>query len=135
MTYVQPSLVRGRQWLLLRSLPLVPLHSSPPRLRPGAAVAGAQAAPRPGIDQPAVTFKVEVNYVEVDAAVFDKSGKFVGTLNKDDFQVLEDGQPQEISAFTLVNIPIERADRPALCSQPIQPDVAATPSRSRAGST
>ena len=95
--------------------------------------AGAQATPRPGIDQPAVTFKVEVNYVEVDAAVFDKSGKFVGTLNKDDFQVFEDGHPQEISAFTLVNIPIERADRPLYASRPFSRTSPATPNRSRAG--
>jgi VWFA-related protein len=95
-----------------------PSSASPPP------AAGAQSMPRPGIDQPAVTFKVEVNYVEVDAAVFDKSGKFVGTLTKDDFQVFEDGQPQDISAFTLVNIPIERADRPLYSTHPVQADVA-----------
>ena len=99
-------------------------QQSTPAPAPAPPPAGPSATPRPGIDQPAVTFKVEVNYVEVDAAVFDKSGKFVGTLNKDDFQVFEDGHPQEISAFTLVNIPIERADRPLYAAKTIQSDVA-----------
>jgi VWFA-related protein len=91
-------------------------------------IAAAQApqAPRPGdtaAGQPAVTFRLEVNYVEVDAAVFDKQGKFVSTLTKDDFQVLEDGVPQDVSAFSLVNIPIERADRPLYAQSAIRPDV------------
>ena len=39
----------------------------------------------------------------------DRQGRFVRDLKKDDFQVFEDGKPQAISAFTLVDIPIERA--------------------------
>src|SRR6476660_3173833 len=69
-----------------------------------------QAPPRTA--QPPVTFKVEVNYVEIDANVTDAQGNFVGTLNKDDFQVLEDGAPQTLTAFSMVNIPIERVDPP-----------------------
>src|SRR6266699_2153830 len=57
---------------------------------------------------PAVTFKTEVNYVEVGAVVTDAQGNFVRTLTKDDFQVLEDGKPQKISAYSLVDIPVER---------------------------
>jgi VWFA-related protein len=89
-----------------------------------AAAQAPQAAP-PGAapEQPAVTFRLEVNYVEVDAAVFDKQGKFVGTLGKDDFEVLEDGVPQEVSSFSLVNIPIERADRPLYAQAKIPADV------------
>ena len=74
--------------------------------------------------QPGVTFRVEVNYVEVDAAVFDRQGRFVNDLTRDDFQVLEEGVPQEVSAFTLVNIPIEHAERPLYAKMPIEPDVA-----------
>src|SRR5258706_66247 len=55
-----------------------------------------------------VTFKTEVNYVEVGAVVTDAQGNFVRTLNKDDFQILEDGKPQRISAYSLVDIPVER---------------------------
>jgi len=82
------------------------------------------AAPTTAAEQPGVTFRVEVNYVEVDAAVFDRQGRFVNDLTRDDFQVLEEGVPQEVSAFTLVNIPIEHAERPLYAKMPIEPDVA-----------
>jgi VWFA-related protein len=85
------------------------------------ATQGEQA---PLTDQPAVTFRVEINYVEVDAAVFDRDGRFVSDLRRDDFEVFEDGVRQNVSAFSLVNIPIERAERPLFARQPIEPDVA-----------
>jgi VWFA-related protein len=86
----------------------------------------AQSPPaqaRPQREQPAVTFKVEVNYVEVDATVTDLRGNPVRGLSKDDFQLLEDGKPQAISVFSLVDIPIERAERPLFSPTPIEPDV------------
>src|SRR5215207_4253954 len=88
----------------------------------------AQTAPKPvgqgGPPQPPVTFKVEVNYVEINANVTDERGNFVRTLSKDDFQVLEDGKPQALSVFSMVNIPIERVDPPLFAKNPIPPDVA-----------
>jgi len=85
----------------------------------------AQQAPAPPEGpQPGVTFRLEVNYVEVDAAVYDRQGRFVGDLHRSDFQVLEDGVAQDINTFSLVNIPIERAERPLYASHPIQPDIA-----------
>ena len=48
---------------------------------------------------------------------------FVRDLKKEDFQVLEDGKPQTINAFTFVDIPIERADRPLYSTTPFEPDV------------
>ena len=77
--------------------------------------------PPPQPPQP--TFKVQVDYVEVDVVVTDQQGSLVRDLKKEDFQVLEDGKPQTISAFTLVDIPIERADRPLFAATPIEPDV------------
>src|SRR4029077_20436536 len=65
--------------------------------------------PAPPQEPPAVTFKTEVNYVEVGAVVTDAQGNFVRTLNKDDFQIMEDGKPQKISAYSLVDFPVERA--------------------------
>jgi VWFA-related protein len=80
-------------------------------------------ASRPVNSTPAVTFRTEVNYVEVDAAVF-RNGQFVADLRKDDFEVLEDGQPQEVSAFSLVSIPVERGiDQPLFATKAIRPDV------------
>jgi VWFA-related protein len=73
--------------------------------------------------QPPITFRAEVNYVEVDARVLDTGGKFVADLKPGDFQVFEDGKPQQVTAFSLVNIPVERAERPLFASKPIEPDV------------
>ena len=52
-----------------------------------------------------------------------QQGQFVRNLTKDDFQVFEDGKRQTISTFSLVDIPIERADRPLFATRPIEPDV------------
>jgi VWFA-related protein len=85
----------------------------------------AQSGPPPaqGKGQPPVTFKVEVNYVEIDAAVTDAQGKFVTDLTKDDFQVSEGGVAQSITAFSRVDVPIERADPPLFRRAVVEPDV------------
>ena len=89
---------------------------------------GAGRRPRgqqgPPGDQPAVTFKVEVNYVEVDAAVFDRQGQSVPGLKREDFEIFEDGVRQDVSAFTQVDIPIERPEPiPLQAKSVIEPDV------------
>ena len=86
----------------------------------GTVLAGRQgAAPQP---QPP-TFRVQVDYVEVDVVVTDRQGNLVRDLKKEDFQVFEDGKPQSINTFTFVDIPIERADRPLFAASPLEPDV------------
>jgi VWFA-related protein len=82
-----------------------------------------QPAQQTPVDQPPVTFRVEVNYVEVDALVTDADGKPIANLAKDDFELFEDGKKQDVATFALVNIPIERAERPLFASGPVQPDV------------
>lgn len=63
---------------------------------------------------PAATFQVEVNFVDIDAVVTDARGNVVSDLTKDDFELLADGTPQEISAFSLVDVPMPAAGaRPA----------------------
>jgi VWFA-related protein len=89
-----------------------------------AAIATAQQAPPPQ-EPPPVTFRVEVNYVEVDAVVTDAQGRIVTDLTQADFEVLEDGRPQKVAAFSLVNLPIERAVRPLFLGAPIEADVQA----------
>jgi VWFA-related protein len=69
------------------------------------------------------TFKVQVDYIEVDAFVTDQSGRFVRDLKKEDFQLFEDGKPQTVNAFALVDIPIERGERPLFAAAPVEPDV------------
>lgn len=72
---------------------------------------------------PPVTFRAEVNYVEVDAFVTDQQGNVVTDLSADDFDVREDGKPQKISSFSLVNIPIQKAEQPLFAGKAIEPDV------------
>jgi VWFA-related protein len=79
--------------------------------------------PLPAPQQPPLTFRAEINYVEVDARVFDAQGKFVTDLKPEDFEVFEDRRPQKVTAFSLVNIPVERQQRPLFASRPIEPDV------------
>jgi hypothetical protein len=57
------------------------------------APAGQQPSPQqpPAGAQPPLTFKVDVNYVEIDAQVTDAQGNFVRNLTKDDFQIVENG--------------------------------------------
>jgi VWFA-related protein len=90
------------------------------------AVAVAAQAPTPPPspqEGPNVTFKVEINYVEVDARVLDAQGNFIRDLTKEDFQIIEDGKPQNIDTFALVNIPVERPEVPLFARAPIEPDV------------
>ncbi len=91
------------------------------RRTPGQSQSTTQVTPERQV--PPVTFKVEVNYVEVDAVVVDKQGNFVSDLGRDAFQVFEDGKPQKISAFSFVNIPIARAEKPLFSPRAIEPDV------------
>jgi VWFA-related protein len=79
--------------------------------------------PRPAAEQPPITFKVEVNYVEIDAVVTDQQGNFVRNLTKEDFQILEQGKPQQLSNFSLVDIPVEKFDPPLFKTKPIESDV------------
>jgi len=48
------------------------------------------------------TFRASANLVEVDVIVQDSEGRFVAGLTRDDFEVLEDGEPQDVQQFYLV---------------------------------
>src|SRR5688572_19484516 len=76
---------------------------------------------------PEVTFKVEVNYVEEDVRVVDRDGNFVRGLKQEDFQVFEDGKPQKVQTFGMVDIPNTRPRKPLYLGPDaisIEPDVA-----------
>jgi len=86
--------------------------------------APSQPPPQQQAQQPQQpTFRVRVDYVEVDVVVTDRQGNLVRDLKKEDFQVLEDGKGQTINTFTQVDIPVERGDRPLFADSPIEPDV------------
>jgi len=87
----------------------------------GVALTGQAPAPAPQSQPP--TFKLRVDYVEVDVVASDRQGNLIRDLKKEDFQVLEDGKAQAITTFSLVDIPIERYDRPLFATTPLEPDV------------
>ncbi len=68
---------------------------------PAAQQPAAPAAPAPDAPQP--TFRVNIDLVTMDAIVRNPQDQFVADLTKDDFQILEDGVPQDVSSFTLVH--------------------------------
>ncbi len=72
---------------------------------------------------PRPTFQVSVNYVDVDVTVNDAQGHFVTGLTVDDFEVLEDGKPQTIQAFSYIELPSERPDRFQLAGRIVPADV------------
>jgi VWFA-related protein len=96
-------------FLLIATLGLPAQQSPPPK--------------PPDAEQPPITFRVEINYVEIDAVVTDEQGNFVRNLTKDDFRVVEEGTPQELSVVSLVDLPLERPDAPLFAPAPIEPDV------------
>lgn len=64
------------------------------------------AAPPPAVDNQeplpagAAAIRVEVNEVIVPVTVTDDKGRFVSNLEKQDFQVFDEGKPQNISFFS-----------------------------------
>ncbi|MEA2162613.1 MAG: hypothetical protein QOK37_740 [Thermoanaerobaculia bacterium] len=51
---------------------------------------------------PPLTAHVDVNVVNVDVTVTDRHGQPLMNLNRDDFEIFEDGKPMKISNFSLV---------------------------------
>jgi VWFA-related protein len=84
-----------------------------------------QTPPSPASQTPGsqLTFRVEGNYVEIDAVVTDSKGAFVRDLKPEDFQITEDKKTRAVDVFTLVDIPLERPDAPLYRKEPVQPDV------------
>jgi hypothetical protein len=68
----------------------IPNHNVPKPPKAG----GAQSS-----DQPAATFKVNVKLVNVFTTVVDQQGVPVANLTQNDFNVLEDGNPEKIALF------------------------------------
>jgi VWFA-related protein len=80
---------------------------------------GPDGSPAAGNDKPveaggrdvsevvsAGTLKVDVNLVQVDAVVRDRSGKPMGNLRREDFRVLEDGVEREVQFFSRDKLPL-----------------------------
>lgn len=81
---------------------------------------------QPPVEQPQVpTFRVTVDAIEIEAFVTDEQGKPVNGLTREDFEILEDGKPQDITSFSQVDIPFERRSDTHDLSAAVEPDVVA----------
>ena len=70
----------------------------------GQAPAGEPAAPViPGQDAPPI-FRGGINFVRVDVIATDGKGQHVTDLKQEDFEVLEDNQPQSVEQFRLIKV-------------------------------
>jgi VWFA-related protein len=49
-------------------------------------------------------FRSDINFVRVDVIVNDRQGNPVNDLRQEDFEVTEDGKPQSIQTFKLINV-------------------------------
>src|SRR5262245_1774455 len=82
---------------------------------------GAAAAGH-GRPQDRPTFRGGVDLIDVDVVATGRNGEPVRDLTAADFELLEDGRPQEIRTFAVVDIPV--AGRGADKSQlDVEPDV------------
>lgn len=62
-----------------------------------AASASSVATPQDPQPRPPIVIGAEVEIVSVPVMVYDKAGRFVADLKKNEIQILEDGVPQEIT--------------------------------------
>ena len=63
-------------------------------------------APRKVEDNPDYSLRVNVPLVNVDVLVTSKDGQFIPGLKKDNFRILEDGVPQQVTNFNVSQAPI-----------------------------
>ena len=63
-------------------------------------------APKKVEDNPDYSLKVNVPLVNVDVLVTSKGGQFLPGLKKDNFRILEDGVPQQLTNFNVSQAPI-----------------------------
>jgi VWFA-related protein len=67
---------------------------------------------------PPLVERVNVSVINVDATVFDRSGKPVTSLTKDDFEILEDGKPQKITNFYVIEAAVPHVEGSTAAQQP-----------------
>jgi VWFA-related protein len=68
------------------------------------------------------TLKLKSELISVRAVVTDKNGKVIEGLNKEDFEVLENKRPQEISFFSIQRTFLPRSGQSPQTPPPAKPD-------------
>ena len=77
----------------------------------------------PGAQIDTPIFRSTVDAIELDAFVVDANGIPVTGLTANDFEILDDGKPREITMFAAVNIPIEPIENRVSQLVTLVPDV------------
>lgn len=99
---------------ILFGLMLLPFHERAHAQSVNSAPAAASSSPNTESNSPelspqqVLTFKKQVNLVMVPVVVRDKKGKTVGSLRRDDFQILDEGKPQAITTFSVETNPVDK---------------------------
>jgi VWFA-related protein len=70
-------------------------------------------APSPAADAATPTFSAGVEVVTVDVVVTDKKNSTLSGIPREEFTILEDGVPQEITTFESVQVPATASAEPA----------------------
>jgi VWFA-related protein len=76
--------------------------------------------------QDPATLRIDTELVQIDVVVTDKQGKLVSDLKREDFQLLEDGKPQQLSHFSVGTAGrqatwLRTAPKPETNGKPISP--------------
>jgi VWFA-related protein len=72
--------------------------------QPAAPPPAPPSAGAPADQAPVPVFRSDINFVRVDVIVNDRQGNLVHDLKQEDFEVTEDGKPQSIQTFKLINV-------------------------------
>jgi VWFA-related protein len=127
------ALVAGGPGRTLDSLPVLEAQAQPAEPRPAPDAAAPSGAPgqdqsrrnqnqdQPQ-DQPPPVFRAGVNFVRVDVIVTDDAGNPVTDLRPEDFEVIEDGEPQAIETFQLIELDGGLMQGPDGAPRPIRDD-------------
>lgn len=90
LSFLTPAIGQQRQ-------PSLPLPSPTP------APATAPPAPRVPANDDDEVVRITANLVQIDAVVVDKNGRQVTDLTAADFEIFEDGKPQQITNFSYIS--------------------------------
>jgi VWFA-related protein len=79
------------------------------------AITAQQSATPPPPQRPtsdtAEVVRITTNLVQIDAVVTDRRGQHIADLGAEEFEVYEDGRPQQISNFSYISTPLESNTR------------------------